>query len=215
MRARPPLLPRKLDIKSFIDNTETLSGQADLSVWPRLAATVAEGVDHADVPPLAWSAQGRVVPRRTGGPELWLDVAVRGQIPLTCQRCLHPVTWHVDLDHPLRFVDDENAAAELDADLDDDVLALTRHLDLLELLEDELIMDAPLVPRHDVCPENVLAWMADDAEVTPEGEVVRPGATEAGVQGNPQGDAQTPAPDEPGRKPHPFAALAALKKKPD
>lgn len=213
MRARPPYQPAKLDIKSFIESGESLSGEAELGIWPRLAANVAESVNHADVPPLSWSAQGRLVPRRTGGPELWLDVAVTGLVPLTCQRCLHPVNWHVDLDRALRFVDDENAAAELDADLDDDVLALTRHLNLLELLEDELIMDAPLVPRHDECPEDVQAWMADASEVTPDGDVLPPvdgagdePAAAAGEPGEPQ---------EPEAKPHPFAALAALKKKAD
>jgi uncharacterized protein len=212
MRARLPFLPAKLDIKSFIESGESLSGEAELSAWPRLAANVAESVSHADVPPMTWSAQGRLLPRRTGGPELWLDVAVSGMVPLTCQRCLHPVNWHVDLDRSLRFVDDENAAAELDADLDDDVLALTRHLNLLELLEDELIMDAPLVPRHDECPEDVQAWMADDSEVTPDGGELQP-ADPAG-----DGTAAAGGPGEtrePEAKPHPFAALAALKKKAD
>ena len=205
MRARPPFQPRKLDIKSFIDSGESLTGTASLSDWERLAANLAEGVSPADVPALSWTAQGRQVPRRTGGPELWLDVSVNGRIPLTCQRCLHPVNWTVQLQHSLRFVDDENTAAELDADLDDDVLALSRHLDLLELLEDELIMGAPLVPRHDECPEDVDAWMYDDAEVTPDGQVVRPDEA-------PAGEAAEVAED---RKPNPFAALAALKKKPD
>ena len=31
--------------------------------------------------------------------------------------------------------------------------ALTRALDLRELIEDELLLAMPLVPRHEVCPE--------------------------------------------------------------
>jgi uncharacterized protein len=205
MRARPPIQPRKLDIKTFIDSGESLTSTANLSDWARLAANLAEGVSPADVPALSWTALGRQVPRRTGGPERWLDLSVSGRMPLTCQRCLHPVNWTVQLQHSLRFVDDENTAAELDADLDDDVLALSRHLDLLELLEDELIMGAPLVPRHDECPEDVDAWMYDDAEVTPDGQVVRPDEAPA--------DAVAEAADD--RKPNPFSALAALKKKQD
>ena len=46
----------------------------------------------------------------------------------------------------------EDAAAQLDAASDDDVLALTRALDLRELIEDELLLGLPIVPRHDVCP---------------------------------------------------------------
>ena len=65
-------------------------------------------------------------------------------------------------------------------DSEDDVLALTRALDLRELVEDELLLALPIVPRHEVCPEP-LPQPADDA-----------------------------APAEPA--PHPFAALAALKR---
>ena len=51
------------------------------------------------------------------------------------------------------FVDGEEAAAALDAESDDDVLALTPALDLADLIEDELLLALPLVPRHERCPE--------------------------------------------------------------
>lgn len=193
MRARSPSFsPHKLDVQAFIESGETLSGTADLTIWARLADNLAEGIAPADVPALSWSATGRLVPRRVGGPELWLDVSVQGAVPLTCQRCLTPVGWEIDLVRSIRFEGDEAAAAELDADLDDDVLPLSRSFDLLEALEDEVIMDSPIVPRHDQCPSDVEAFMHDDTEVTPTGE------------------AQDAPPDE---RPNPFAALAALKKK--
>ncbi len=47
----------------------------------------------------------------------------------------------------------EEAAAALDAESDDDVLALESSLDLHALVEDELLLALPLVPRHDECPE--------------------------------------------------------------
>jgi uncharacterized protein len=199
MRAHAPFQPQKLDIKVFIESGEDLSGHADLSIWTRVAASLAEGVDPAKVAPLNWLVRGRLVPRRMGGPELWLDIEVQGALPLTCQRCLHPVVCPIDLVRSIHFVGDENAAAELDADLEDDVLAVSRNFDLLALLEDEVIMDSPIVPRHDVCPEDVDSWMRNEAEVTPDGEVLSPeAAAEADVAE---------------RKPNPFAALAALKKK--
>lgn len=82
------------------------------------------------------------------------------------------------------FVRDEATAAQLDEELEDDVLVLPRQLDLLELVEDELILALPLVPRHETCPQPLpmsaadAGWPAEEAE------------------------------------PHPFAALAALKKPP-
>ncbi len=192
MRARSSFQAQKLDVQAFIESGETLSGEADLASWPRVADGLAEGVKPAEVPPLRWTATGRTVPRRVGGPELWLDIAVQGAVPLTCQRCLTPVSWDIDLARSIRFEGDEAAAAELDADLDDDVLPLSRSFDLLEALEDEVVMDSPIVPRHDACPSDIEALMHDDTEVTPEGE------------------AQAAQPES---RPNPFAALAALKKK--
>lgn len=63
------------------------------------------------------------------------------------------MTEAVAIDRWLRFVEDESQAAELDVDSDDDVLALPRHLDARELIEDELLLALPIVPKHDACPE--------------------------------------------------------------
>ena len=63
------------------------------------------------------------------------------------------------------FVHGEDAAAQLDADTEDDVLAITRSLDLRELIEDELLLAMPIVPRHEVCPQPLVAAtdeLADD-----------------------------------------------------
>ena len=57
------------------------------------------------------------------------------------------------VDRRLFFVAGEDAAAALDTESDDDVLALEPFLDLRGLVEDELLLALPLVPRHEVCPE--------------------------------------------------------------
>jgi hypothetical protein len=87
MRARPPIPPRKLDIKTFIDSGESLTSTASLSDWARLAANLAEGVSPADVPALSWTALGRQVPRRTGGPERWLDRHAAADLPALPAPC--------------------------------------------------------------------------------------------------------------------------------
>ena len=71
---------------------------------------------------------------------------------MECQRCLHPVRERMTVSRSIRFARDENEAARLDADSDDDVLAVSRQFHLLELVEDELIMDLPMVPLHGHCP---------------------------------------------------------------
>ncbi len=188
--------PRQLDMGAFIESGEPLSGQLAVPDLPRLAAGLSKDIDAAALPHITWSAQGRQIPQRVGAPELWLDLTAEAELAWECQRCLHPVTETVSLDTSIRFVKDEAAAAALDADLDEDVLALSRQFDLMALIEDELIMAQPIVPRHGQCPTDVAALMSAPAEV--------PAAKgEASAEG---------APLTASGRPNPFAALAALKK---
>ena len=111
------------------------------------------------------------------------------------------MTETIQISHSIRFAKDEAAAAALDADSDEDVLALSRHFDLLELVEDELIMAQPLVPRHEVCPTDVSALMHNDEETSV------PGSTPAAADA-----ASDPHATTASGRPNPFAVLAALKK---
>jgi uncharacterized protein len=72
-------------------------------------------------------------------------------LSLVCQRCLGPIQTQLDIQRSFLFVAGEQAAAEQDADSEEDVLALTHALDLRELVEDELLLALPLVPRHQIC----------------------------------------------------------------
>jgi uncharacterized protein len=100
-------------------------------------------------------------------------------VALVCQRCLGPVREHLSLDRWVRFVNTEEEAEALDAELEDDVLALPRWLNILELIEDELILSMPLVPRHGVCPKP-LPVPVDDLPLVPE---ENPFAALAGLKG--------------------------------
>lgn len=194
-------LPRKLDVGAFIQEQARLEGAAPVDTMGRLASCLADGVDLGSLQPVQWEAQGRLVPQRVGAPQLWLDLRAQAHLPWECQRCLHPVFLDVVIETSLRFVSDEKTAESLDAEMDDDVLALTRQLDLLSLIEDELIMEQPIVPRHDTCPTNVEALMASPLAVAPDGTAVDESDAGEGEGGEAAGD-----------KPNPFAVLASLKK---
>jgi uncharacterized protein len=94
-------------------------------------------------------------------PEIWLHLQARAVLPLTCQRCLGPVDMAVEVERPFRFVQDEAIAMAQDDQSEEDLLALSRSFDLIELIEDELLMDLPVAPRHDVCPVPVTLAVAD------------------------------------------------------
>lgn len=169
--------PARLDVEAFAKTGASLDGS-----WPlrRLERFAASTVALAESDVVAWRAWGEHRALRGGHPQVWLHLEAKASVMLECQRCLAPVATEVKAQRSFLFVHGENSAAELDADTEDDVLAMTHSLDLQELIEDELLLALPLVPRHDVCPEPLVQG---DAVDLPEGDV-----------------------------PHPFAALAALKR---
>lgn len=183
-RAHDPL---RLDLAVFAAEGGELAGDWPGASLPRLLDSQALPQDVAPAP-VVWSARGERRPVTGGEPELWLQLSARTTVWLSCQRCLQPFEQPLAVDARLRFVRGEAEAEALDAELEDDVLALPRWLDLRELAEDELLLALPLVPRHERCPQP-LPQGADDAVPAQAGDAVV------------------------GERPHPFAALQALKGK--
>jgi uncharacterized protein len=118
-----------------------------------------------------WSARGEMRNRSHVQPEVWLHLQAQTSLPLVCQRCLAPVEVPVRVDRSFRFVSDEETAAAEDDASDEDVLAISPAFDLAELIEDELLMELPVAPRHEVCPVPVVLAVADpefEAQAEPE-----------------------------------------------
>ena len=174
--------PLKLDVEAFAREGASLEGEWPATSLPRLAESAAPESDPAHWPPVRWTTRGETRTPKGGEPQIWLELGAEAQVALTCQRCLKSVREDLAVSRWFRFVKDEDMAAELDMDSDDDVLALARHLNLRELVEDELLLELPVVPRHDECPEPLPHANVEEDE----------------------------APEE--ERPNPFAALAALKK---
>lgn len=166
MKSRP-LDPRHLDVEAFAKDAGELAG-----AWPLAALERVAEAAHPDAPPgegdtVSWRIEGERRTVRGGLPQTWLHLQARTRLSLVCQRCLGPVDCALDAERDILFVAGEEAAAQLDADSEDDVLALTRSLDLRELIEDELLLALPLVPRHEACPQP-LPLPADDEVAEPE-----------------------------------------------
>ena len=149
--------PFRLDVSAFAKGAAKLEGRWPLAQFDRLdeAAVVDAAGPEAvwsDVSEVAWSARGERRSLQGGDLQVWLHVSAATVLPLECQRCLKPVSVPLHIERRFLFVHGEDAAAQLDAQSEDDVLALTRALDLRELIEDELLLALPLVPRHETCP---------------------------------------------------------------
>ncbi len=150
--------PRRLDVKTFAEESGRLSGETAVQQHERL---MAETQGRGGQSPVAWSATGEV--RNSGhlNPDIWIHLKANTVLSLTCQRCLVPVDVPVTVDRSFRFVPDEEMAAAQDDESEEDVLALSRSFDLIELVEDELLMELPLAPTHPTCPQPLRTSSAD------------------------------------------------------
>ena len=201
--------PLRLDVAAFAADAGQLEG-----IWPgaslqRLAdlQVPPQDLGQADV---HWRAQGERRVKPGSEPELWLTLQVQAPVWLTCQRCLQPMAVDLVLDRRLRFVHGEAQAEALDAESDDDVLALSRSMDLRELVEDELLLGLPLVPRHEDCPQPlpVPIRFEQDADDVDDAEAALP--SEASRSSPETADAE-PGDTLADGRPNPFAVLKQLK----
>lgn len=174
--------PPRLDVKQAGLAATKIAGHDLLQNYQRLTL---ETKTLGALNVLNWSARFELElePDQTGQAQVWMHLGVNVVLPLTCQRCLGPVDVTVQVDRSFRFVETEAQAELEDDESSEDVLVQSRDFDLKDLIEDEVLMDLPVVPRHDTCPVTIKLATADaDFEDAPV-------------------------------KPNPFAALAALKDK--
>jgi uncharacterized protein len=150
--------PHRLDVRRFAEEGGEIDAHDLLRSFARL---VAEAQEPDAAPSVHWHARGELRNPAHPQPEVWVHLDADTVMPLVCQRCLHPVDTALQVQRSFRFVADEAAAAAQDDDSEEDLLALSRSFDLLELVEDELLMELPVAPRHEVCPEAVKMSAAD------------------------------------------------------
>lgn len=154
--------PHRLDMVAFSLAASRLEGGWLLERMPRLLQDALPLSADSPAQTVVWSASGARKAVTGGEAEIRLQLRARTALQLTCQRCLRPMTVTLDVQPSLRFVQGEARAEALDEDCDEDVLALTPSLDLLPLIEDELILALPLVPRHPVCPQPLRMSAGED-----------------------------------------------------
>ena len=135
-----------IDSLDFARNGREISGEVQVAELPRL-------LDILENPQgiLSYRIQGGVDKQGTH----FLDLGVVGQCWLRCQRCLNSLECPVRLDTRLLLRDqvsldalDKNVAGG-DAEESDSILA-DAHLNVLDLLEEEILLSLPISPKHDL-----------------------------------------------------------------
>ncbi len=133
------LQPVAIDGLAFARSAGVMRGRLDLESLPRLAQSGCSGsvVDFV--------LTGEINER--GKPELRL--AVNGSVRLECQRCLGNVDLALQLESRLELAAGE---AEILAADDEVERVLAGHeMSVAELVEEELILALPMVPKHEHC----------------------------------------------------------------
>jgi uncharacterized protein len=73
---------------------------------------------------------------------------VRGELTVLCQRCFTPLTIPVDARVSVGLAKDDDGARNLPEHYEPFLLSDDRNVALPELIEDELLLALPIVPRH-------------------------------------------------------------------
>ncbi len=141
MSARTTPIPTFVDSLSFARSGETLAGEYTVSGMVRL-----QGLLASNDGTIRFQLSGSMT---AGRPtlQLLLDAELR----LVCQRCLEPYTQSVRSvsDMPIARDERELARWESDDPLIDGQIADPK-LDVRNLVEDEILLSLPLMPRHAV-----------------------------------------------------------------
>jgi uncharacterized protein len=136
---------RLMHARSFIDsldfarNGQLISGELPVAELPRL-----KDVLENQQGTLRYSVQGVV--DKQGNPAL--DVSVVGQCQLRCQRCLSSLDYQVRLIERLLLRDQVSLDALGDDEDEFDSILASTHLNVQDLLEEEILLSLPIAPKH-------------------------------------------------------------------
>jgi len=144
------LQPAAIDGLAFARNAAVLKGRLGMESLRRLAQSGCSGSV------LDFVLTGEINER--GEPRLKL--AVDGSVRLECQRCLGSLDFPVHLEAQLEFASSE---AEITA-ADDDIerVVASREMSVAALVEDEVLLALPMVPKHEQC--SAAAGLGADAK---------------------------------------------------
>jgi uncharacterized protein len=134
------------DVFKFAAEGGVLEGEVPLSAFGRLADQLAESADASDV--VRWQVKGSI----DAEGRFRLDLDVSGRLVLRCQRCLGDLGYELVVDAALQLVRAGHKLPEDELENDEiDAIEVAGELDVLSLVEDEIILALPIVPRHEEC----------------------------------------------------------------
>ncbi|MDE2118948.1 MAG: DUF177 domain-containing protein [Betaproteobacteria bacterium] len=128
-----------IDSLDFARNGRELRGEIPVSEMPRLQDMLA--APEGDIGYVVRGFQDKDVKPK-------LEVALDGMCQLRCQRCLNALAYPVKLVSRLLLVQgDELDESSIEEDELDSIQA-DKHMDVLALVEEEILLSLPFAPKH-------------------------------------------------------------------
>lgn len=132
-------LPDKIDPWRLAAESGRLEGALALAALPRLAAALNETGGVVTVALVAGIDRQGV---------RFIKGVLQTGVDLVCQRCLGPLRWPLDVAVSLALVRDEAEADRLPEEYEP-LWVAGGSVCVADLVEDELLLALPLIPRHD------------------------------------------------------------------
>ena len=131
---------RRIDNLQFCRDRSVLSGSVRSEKFTRLALL------NCAFEEVGFELRGAVDKHGRGT----LQLAIFGNLGLTCQRCLEPLSWQLDVN--VQYVLASNPQRlDLAGEDEWDVIAVDRQMSVEDLIEDQIILEMPMIPRHEAC----------------------------------------------------------------
>lgn len=135
-----------IDSLAFAAAEDCVVGKVPLSQLSRLSDVLVSSAGDLDCELAGYRDGGE----RAG--KLGLHLRVSGRLGLHCQRCLAEVSFECVIDSRLLLIPPGAEWPEEELESDEyDAIPANRELSLLALIEEEVLLALPIVPRHADC----------------------------------------------------------------
>ena len=171
-------MPEHISLDKWADTGFEWSGEVDPNSFERLATTLSAEHDQSN------TQLNAELYRRNN--VLHLVFTLKGDIWLTCQRCLQPIAIDLSDDYNIALLENDSQVRLIDEEQDylllDEIVteqSPERLLPFKKLVEDEILLKTPMAPKHDDCEMSVEQF----GEIPEEEENENPFAALASLKG--------------------------------
>jgi uncharacterized protein len=134
---------RFIDGLQFAHGGETLSGRFEIKQLPRLLESAADDAGNVSY---------TIIGKRDLQGKPSLECKVEGTVTLQCQRCLQGFAHQFSVKSVLMLVSHEAALPDPESEPDEiDAIVATPQMNVAELVEEEILLSLPMIPRHEAC----------------------------------------------------------------